>query len=92
MRCSNIALAAALAVGGLSSIAGSANATILAADVGAAVEHLTLVDQVQFVYGGRRHCYYPDGWHGPGWYWCGYRIRRGFGWGGEEGYRGWRHR
>jgi hypothetical protein len=92
MRYSKIALAAAFACGSLLSIASTANATIAAADVGAAVDRLTLVDQVQYVWGGRRHCWYPDGWHGPGWYWCGYRLRRGFGWGGEEGFRGWRHR
>jgi hypothetical protein len=92
MRSSKWALAAALAVGSLLSIAGSANATIAAIGVNAAVDRLSLVDQVQFVYGGHRHCWYPEGWHGPGWYWCGYHHRRGFGWGGEEGYRGWRHR
>jgi hypothetical protein len=92
MRCSKVALAAALAVGSLLSVAGAANATIAATGVNTAVESLTVVDQVQFVYGGHRHCWYPDGWHGPGWYWCGYHHRRGFGWGGEEGWRGWRHR
>jgi hypothetical protein len=92
MRCSKITLAAAFAVGSLLSIAGNANATILATGVSAAVEPFTFVDQVQFVYGGRRHCWYPEGWHGPGWYWCGYHHRRGYGWGGEEGYRGWKHR
>ena len=32
----------------------------------------------------------PDGWHGPGWYWCGYHHRVGLGWGGPEGWNGWR--
>jgi hypothetical protein len=27
-----------------------------------------------------------------GWYWCGYRLRKGLGWGGPEGYQGWKHR
>lgn len=48
------------------------------------------IEKVQFyIYGGRHYCFYPDGWHGPGWYWCGYQLRRGFGWGGGEGWRGW---
>jgi hypothetical protein len=54
-------------------------------------EPLGLVEKTQFIYLGRRHCFYPDGWHGPGWYWCGYNWRRGFGWGGPEGWHGWRY-
>jgi hypothetical protein len=38
---------------------------------------------------GRRYCWYPTGWRGPGWYWCGYRFRRGHGWGGPIGWHGW---
>ena len=92
MRYSKIAMASAFAVGALS-IVGTANAgPITATGVSPAVDRLTAVEQVQFVYGGRRHCWYPEGWHGPGWYWCGYHHRRGFGWGGEEGWNGWRHR
>jgi hypothetical protein len=92
MRYSKLALAAVVAVGSFLSIAGTANATILSTGMSAAADRLSLVDKVQYVYAGHRHCWYADGWHGPGWYWCGYRLRRGFGWGGEEGYRGWRHR
>jgi hypothetical protein len=44
---------------------------------------------IDFVFGGHRHCWYDDGWHGPGFYWCGYGHRQGRGWGGPEGYRGW---
>jgi hypothetical protein len=84
--------AAAIAVGSSLSIASSANATIAGTGVSAAVDRLNAVEQVQYFYGGRRHCFYPEGWHGPGWYWCGYHRRHGLGWGGEEGYRGWRHR
>lgn len=47
------------------------------------------IEHVQFFFGGRNYCFYPDGWHGPGWYWCGYAFRRGFGWGGGEGFHGW---
>jgi len=45
--------------------------------------------QAQFFFGGRNYCFYPDGWHGPGYYWCGYAFRRGFGWGGPTGWHGW---
>jgi hypothetical protein len=90
MRCSKIAVA--LAAGGIFAIAGTANATIAMTTIGTAAGDLTAVEQVQFIFGGRRHCWYPDGWHGPGWYWCGYRWRHGLGWGGGEGFRGWRHR
>jgi hypothetical protein len=91
MRHLKIALAVAIAVGGSLSLASGANATVAATGMSTAVEHLTVTDQVQFVYRGHPHCWYADGWHGPGWYWCGYHHRRGFGWGGGEGWRGWRH-
>jgi len=87
-----IALATSIAVGSLLAIGSSANATIAASGMSAAVDRLTLIDQVQFIYGGHKHCWYPDGWNGPGWYWCGYRLRKGRGWGGGEGYRGWKRR
>lgn len=61
-------------------------ATGIQQDVG----HLSMVDKVvEYIYGGHKHCWYADGWHGPGWYWCGYRLRRGLGWGGPAGWRGW---
>jgi len=50
------------------------------------------VQQAQFVFGGRNYCFYPNGWNGPGFYWCGYAYRRGLGWGGGYGWRGWDHR
>lgn len=49
-----------------------------------------LLEPVQYFYGGRRYCWYFDGWRGPGYYWCGYGARRGFGWGGPRGWHGWR--
>jgi hypothetical protein len=52
--------------------------------------NLNMMEAIQYMYGGRRHCWYPAGWHGPGWYWCGYAFRKGFGWGGGEGWQGWR--
>jgi hypothetical protein len=57
-----------------------------------AVDRLGVVEKAQFIYGGREHCFYPDGWHGPGWYWCGYNWRRGLGWGGPRGWHGWEWR
>jgi hypothetical protein len=49
------------------------------------------LQQAQFIYGGRNYCWYDDGWHGPGFYWCGYAFRRGLGWGGGAGWHGWGH-
>jgi hypothetical protein len=51
-----------------------------------------LVDQVAvrvYVHEGRRYCFYFDGWHGPGWYRCGFAWRRGLGWGGVYGWNSW---
>jgi hypothetical protein len=60
---------------------------------GVAASHLASqlmsVEKAQFFFGGRNFCFYPDGWNGPGFYWCGYAYRRGFGWGGGEGWHGW---
>jgi hypothetical protein len=47
------------------------------------------LDRAQYVWGGRHYCWYDGGWHGPGYYWCGYRWRSGYGWGGGYGWRGW---
>jgi hypothetical protein len=47
------------------------------------------VQQAQFFYGDREYCWYDNGWHGPGFYWCGYALRRGYGWGGGYGWHGW---
>jgi hypothetical protein len=41
------------------------------------------------VYGGRNYCWYDDAWSGPGWYWCNYEWRNGFGWGGGYGWNSW---
>ena len=38
-----------------------------------------------YFWGGRNYCWYGGGWHGPGFYWCGYAWRRGWGWGGPAG-------
>ena len=59
--------------------------------LGNAADGLNAVEQTQYVWGGRNYCWYPNGWRGPGWYWCGYHLRHGFGWGGGAGWRGWHH-
>jgi len=41
------------------------------------------------VFGGRHYCWYDDAWSGPGWYWCGYEGRNGYGWGGGYGWNSW---
>jgi len=38
---------------------------------------------------GRPYCFYFDGWHGAGWYRCGFAQRSGAGWGGVYGWRSW---
>jgi len=51
-----------------------------------------LVDQVAvrvYAYEGRRYCFYFDGWHGPGWYRCGFAWRQDSGWGGVYGWNSW---
>ena len=50
------------------------------------------IAEAQFIFGGRNYCWYDNGWRGPGWYWCGYELRRGFGWGGGVGWNNWHHR
>ena len=53
------------------------------------VTQLPYVEEAQFIYGGYHYCWYPAGWHGPGWYRCGSGWRTGFGWGGGVGWNGW---
>jgi hypothetical protein len=53
-----------------------------------------LVDQVAvrvYVHEGQRYCFYFNGWHGPGWYRCGFAFRRGLGWGGVYGWNSWNY-
>lgn len=61
----------------------------MSGQLGAAADRLNLVEQTQFIFEGREYCWYDDGWHGPGWYWCGYALRQGFGWGGSAGWHHW---
>jgi hypothetical protein len=60
--------------------------------MGVAAQQQAVIDRVQYRWEGRQYCWYPDGWHGPGFYRCGYRLRVGQGWGGPAGWNGWRAR
>lgn len=53
-------------------------------------DQMLQIEKAQFFFGGRNFCFYPDGWHGPGFYWCGYAWNNGYGWGGGYGWHGWR--
>lgn len=55
-----------------------------------AIDSVATVDKAAFVYEGSRYCFYFNGWHGAGWYRCGFAFRRGLGWGGEYGWNSWR--
>jgi len=80
---------ALLATGALNSESASAAPLALGRD---AVNTVTssVVDNVDYLFEGHNYCWYYDGWHGPGWYYCGYSWRRGYGWGSPEwGWRGW---
>jgi hypothetical protein len=89
-------------IGFLVAAAGALGATLALAPAQAAVQNGAdtlrtafdngaLIEQVQFRFGGREYCWYDEGWMGPGWYWCGYAYRVGFGWGGALGWNNWRH-
>jgi hypothetical protein len=87
MRKSLLALATATALATI----GSAQAAPLSGDgIRAAIDATSPIEKAQvFVYEGNRYCFYFNGWHGPGWYRCGFAWRRGFGWGGVYGWHGW---
>ena len=44
-----------------------------------------------YIVEGHPYCFYFDGWHGAGWYRCGFAHRRNLGWGGEYGWQGWNY-
>jgi hypothetical protein len=91
MRRFFIAAAATIAIAATPiSFSGKAEAATGSA-LSSSLDQLSLIEKAQFVFGGKKHCWYLDGWHGPGWYWCGYAKRKGMGWGGPEGYNGWKH-
>jgi hypothetical protein len=97
LRFSTIVVASVLAIGGTFATGsifatGQAQAAVQggADAIRAASEGNALTEQVQFRFSGRDYCWADDGWHGPGWYWCGYAYRVGFGWGGGIGWNNWR--
>ncbi len=63
---------------------------VAGSELSSAADELSDVSSAQYVYGGRRYCWYDDGWNGPGFYVCGQYLTRGIGWGGAAGWRGWR--
>jgi hypothetical protein len=82
------------AAGALLATATSAQAAPLpgAGGLTAALADVNLVEQAAvrvYVHAGRRYCFYFNGWHGPGWYRCGFAWRRGLGWGGVYGWNDW---
>ncbi len=89
MRKILMTIAAAIGLMTTGSAINSANAMPLGNSVSDAADELSMVDKAQYVWGGRRYCWYDDGWKGPGWYWCGRYLTPGFGWGGGVGWRGW---
>jgi Chaperone of endosialidase len=48
-------------------------------------------DNDEYTFDGNTYGWYDDGWDGPGWYIVGYEFRRGFGFGGREGWHNWHH-
>ena len=85
--------AAAVTLLGVTLLGSGANAAPVAPASGASLVagHQLPVETVQYYHNKRRYCFYWDGWHGPGWYWCGYHHRRGYGWGGPTGWNKWSH-
>jgi len=75
-------IAAVLVTSGALPIASQA-APISHSGIASAVQSQSVVEQVAFRWAGREYCFYDDGWRGPGWYWCGYRLRSGLGWAGR---------
>src|SRR5664280_91488 len=85
--------AATTLVAVVSLFGGNTQAAVVAAPNGilAAGSALNPVQNVQIYYlDGRQYCWYDNGWHGPGWYWCDNYLTYGIGWGGGYGWHGWR--
>jgi hypothetical protein len=84
-----LSLAAAIGVGTTFISTAQAAPAGMSGQLGVAANSINLIEQTQFFFGEKEYCWYDDGWHGPGWYWCGYALRQGFGWGGPVGWRNW---
>jgi hypothetical protein len=91
MKKLGLALVVTIAMGASTTAMNSAQAApgSMSGQLGAAGNSLRLVEKTQFFFGGHEYCWYDDGWHGPGFYWCGYAFRQGFGWGGPVGWHNW---
>ena len=81
------ATTAALAVSASSGHAMSIN---IGAGVKPALDATDVIQKAAvYIVEGRPYCFYFDGWHGAGWYRCGFAHRRNLGWGGVYGWQGW---
>jgi len=89
MKKFTLAITLATLIGAATMTTAQATPAGLSARLGDAAIDLNMVENAQYIYGGRRYCWYLNGWRGPGWYWCGYAFRRGLGWGGGAGWHGW---
>ena len=90
MRRFVLRLATIAAAAGTSILAGGhLQATPIAAPDAIHADGLAVVARAQFIHLGQPYCWYPYGWAGAGWYWCGHGTRVGFGWGGAYGWNGW---
>jgi hypothetical protein len=76
-----------LATGSSNALPINTNGTLKGASDATGLVHRAAV----YIVEGHQYCFYFDGWHGPGWYRCGYSWRRGLGWGGVYGWRGWEY-
>jgi hypothetical protein len=82
-----VAIIGAVAVGGSAS---QATPLSFSRQLDTAAAQGGTVEKTAYVFAGHDYCFYPDGWHGPGFYRCGFSWRRGFGWGGPVGWHGFR--
>jgi hypothetical protein len=80
---------AIIATLGATSAGGPAEAVPIAVPCAVHADGLAVTEPAQFIYLGKPYCWYPYGWAGAGWYWCGNGTRAGVGWGGVYGWNGW---
>ena len=74
----------------LSASSGHAMSINIGAGVKPALDATDVIQKAAvYIVEGRPYCFYFDGWHGAGWYRCGFAHRRNLGWGGEYGWQGW---
>jgi hypothetical protein len=85
---SRLAIVAALAAGPISASV-HVDAMPIATPHAVHADGLALTEPAQFIHLDKPYCWYPYGWAGAGWYWCGYGTQVGFGWGGGNGWNGW---